>query len=144
MLKHAGLIIHLLSAAAGAGAAPTYVKPDESATAHVRSLIAAGSCDEAVAALKVGVKAKQPDALLLAGGMYDEGLCFAPDWIKALRLYTLADEFGNKSAIPRLITGYAKAGRDNGLALWWLAKSDARHYFPQQCVPRSDPEVDRI
>ena len=49
---------------------------------------------------------------------------------------------GNGAGIPRLIAGYAKAGRDNGMALWWLAKSSAKTHFPQQCVPRSDPDAD--
>jgi hypothetical protein len=141
MFKRTVLIICVL-AAATASAAPKYVKSDDGATAQIRHLIVAGRCQEAVDALKVGVKAKQRDVLLLAGSMYDEGLCLASNWDKAARLYVLADEAGNGSGIPRLITGYAKAGRDNGMALWWLAKSNARNYFPQQCIPRSDPDAD--
>ena len=141
MFKRTVLIIFML-AAATASAASQYVKSDDGATARIRSLIGAGRCQEAVDALKVGVKAKQRDVLLLAGTMYDEGLCVASDWNKAARLYALADEAGNGSGIPRLIAGYAKAGRDNGMALWWLAKSNARGHFPQQCIPRSDPDAD--
>ncbi|USX28557.1 hypothetical protein NHH73_09850 [Oxalobacteraceae bacterium OTU3CINTB1] len=141
MFKRTVPIICVLVAAT-ASAAPQYVKSDDDATARIRSLIVAGRCQEAVDALKVGVKAKQRDVLLLAGTMYDEGVCLASNWDKAARLYVLADEAGNGSGIPRLITGYAKAGRDNGMALWWLAKSNARTYFPQQCVPRSDPDAD--
>jgi hypothetical protein len=141
MFQRAVPIICLLATAA-ASAAPQYVKSDQAATARIRSLIVDGRCQEAVEALKVGVKAKQRDVLLLAGSMYEEGLCMASNWDKAARLYALADEAGNGAGIPRLIAGYAKAGRDNGLALWWLAKSSSRKDFPQQCIPRADPDTD--
>ena len=68
------------------------------------------------------------------------GVCVAPDWNRAVSLYMLADEAGNPSAVPHLVAGYAREGRDNGMALWWTAKS-AKAMFPAQCMPQADPEA---
>lgn len=135
----AGGVLYAL--AASAGAAPNYVDPDFKATRDIKRFVAVGNCGNAIEALKSGLKAKQPDVLLLAGTLYEEGMCVSSNWERAVSLYMLADQAGNKSAIPRLIAGHAMAGRDNGLALWWAAKSRLRDQFPVKCIPGSDPDA---
>jgi TPR repeat protein len=95
-----------------------------------------------VEALKSGLRAQRPGFLLLAGMMHDEGMCVKADWEKAVNLYMLALEAGSQTAAPRLVAGYARPGRDNGLALWWVAKSRVTAAFPRQCIPQADPEHD--
>lgn len=133
-----GLLGVLLTSA---NAAPKYVAPDFKATRGITALIESGQCKSAVEALKPSVKSKHPDVLLLAGTMYEEGLCVQRNWEKAASFYLLANEAGNGAAIPRLIAGYAIAGRDNGLALWWAAKAWGTRSFPGQCLPASDPDA---
>jgi TPR repeat protein len=120
----------------------SYFAPNQDAVREIRGWIEAGNCKGAVEGLKPGLKAKQPDVLLLAGVMFDEGLCVAPNWDKAAGLYMLADEAGNKSGIPRLVAGYAKPGRDPASALWWAAKWKAGG-LPAACRPKADPDADQ-
>jgi hypothetical protein len=139
----------LCALAGSAGAAPavnnpsiSYVAPNQEAVREIRGWLEAGNCKSAVEGLRPGLKAKQPDVLLLAGVMYEEGLCLTANWDKAAGLYMLADEAGNRSAIPRLMAGYAKPGRDNASALWWAAKWKEGD-FPRACKPTSDPDANQ-
>ena len=108
----------------------------------INILMAEGRCTQAVEALKSGVRAKRPGFLLLAGMMHDEGICVKADWEKAVNLYMLALQAGSQTATARLVAGYARPGRDNGLALWWVARSHVTDGFPRQCIPQADPERD--
>jgi hypothetical protein len=47
----------------------------------------------------------------------------------------LALKAGCQTAAPRLVAGYARPGRDNGLALWWVAKNRAAGALPGQGIP---------
>jgi hypothetical protein len=138
--RHLAVCASLCAVAATANAAPKYVEPDRNATAYINRLLKASNCKNVVEEIKSGVKSKQPDVLLLAGTLYEEGVCLAANWDKAAGLYMMADEAGNKSAIPRLIAGYARAGRDNGMALWWSAKSSLKERLPKPCIPSAHPD----
>jgi len=131
----------ILGSAQSAYAAPKYFDhPDRYATRRVAAYLASKDCPGAVNALNEGVKAKQRDVLLLAGSMFETGLCVKENWEKAAHYYQLADAAGNRAAVARLAAGYAVAGRDNAVALWWNA-----HYpvpGPDECVPKADPETD--
>lgn len=137
------LVGTIVALSASANAGPNYLNPDYAATTRIDRLVKDGECKQAVEALKPGLKSKQADVLLLAGTLFEEGICFKPDWVKAVSMYMLADEAGNRSAIPRLMGGYARAGRENGLALWWAAKSPMKKAFPANCIPKSDPDTDQ-
>jgi TPR repeat protein len=78
----------------------------------VSSYLANKDCPGAVGALNDGVKSKQRDVLLLAGAMFETGLCVKENWERAAYFYQLADKAGNKAAIHRLAAGYAVTGRD--------------------------------
>ncbi len=138
--RHLALCASLCTVTVSANAAPNYVEPNKQATEYINRLLKASNCKGAIEEIKEGIKSKQPDVLLLAGTLYEEGVCLAPNWEKAVGLYMLADDAGNKSAAFRLIAGYARADRDNGLALWWTAKSRFKDQFPKPCIPASHPD----
>lgn len=140
-MRHPFYFAVLLALAAPASASSNYLKPDNEALLRFSSFLASGDCAGAVEEIKRGVKAKQPDLILAAGGMFEEGVCVKQDWAKAVNLYLLADQAGNRSAIPRLAAGYAVAGREQGLALWWAARRPLG--IPAACVPAADPVQDQ-
>lgn len=113
--------------------------PHSKHTDSIEQLIAEGRCVPAVEALKAGLVAKKPEVMLLAGTMYDEGLCVKADWNRAAAFYMRAQDSGQRFALERLIAGYARPGRDNGMALYWAAQSPAHLGLPQECIPVADP-----
>jgi len=134
------LCTSLLLCTASVHAAPAYLEPDPDATRRVASYLASKDCSGAVKALNDGVQSKQRDVLLLAGAMFETGLCVKENWERAVYFYQLADKAGQKLAIHRLAAGYAVAGRDNALALWWAAQRPSD--LPRNCIPAADPEKD--
>lgn len=131
----------IIGSAPYAYAAPKYFPdPDRYATRRVAAYLASKDCPGAVNALNEGVKARQRDVLLLAGSMFETGLCVKENWEKAAHYYQLADAAGNRAAVPRLAAGYAVAGRDNAVALWWNAHHPVP--APDECVPKANPETD--
>lgn len=123
-------VLHLSPLVLGLLAAQACAEPDQ--YARRADLAAADSvllhvehkdCPGAVKALNKGLAAKHPSVLLMAGSMFEQGLCVKPDWDKAAGYYQHAHEAGNREALPRLISGYAEKNRDPGAALWWLAKN---------------------
>jgi hypothetical protein len=111
-------------------------------TASIERLLGDGMCTSAVDAIKSGLAAKKPYIMLLAGNMYEEGLCVKQDWGKAAGLYMRAEEAGQRFALLRLAAGYARPGRDNGMAIWWAARANGRDSFPARCIPAADPVKD--
>lgn len=111
--------------------------------AAIERLLGDGMCSSAVSAIKSGLAAKKPYVMLIAGNMYEEGLCVKPDWDKAAGLYMRAQEAGQRYAIQRLAAGYARPGRDNGMAIWWAARSNRSPVeYPARCIPAADPVHD--
>ena len=109
----------------------------------IERMLGDGLCAGAVDAIKSGLAAKKPYIMLLAGNMYEEGLCVKPDWNKAAGLYMRAHEAGQRHAIQRLAAGYARPGRDNGMAIWWAARSGDHITYPSRCIPAADPMNDQ-
>ena len=116
--------------------------PHNKHTDSIEQMIAEGHCVPAVDALKAGLAAKKPEVMLLAGTMYDEGLCVKPNWDRAAAFYMRAQDFRQRFALERLVAGYARPGRDNGMALYWAAQSPAHMGLPRECVPAADPLKD--
>lgn len=98
---------------------------------EVRSRIEARDCGAAVARLKAGLRAGHPEVWLLAGSMYEHGICVKADWDNAVTFYTQAYERGFPEAAERLAAGYADPARgpDIAAALWWSLRDrgGARH-----------------
>jgi hypothetical protein len=87
----------------------------------IRQRIRMQHCDGAVADLKAGLKKGFTEVSLLAGSMYDNGICVKRDWDRALVFYIQAWQGGMKEAADRLAAGYAapENGADVAAALWW-------------------------
>lgn len=131
----------LLCSAPVAHGAPKYFdSPDREATRRVASYLASKDCHGAVKVLTGDIKNRHRDVLLLAGSMYETGLCVKQNWEKAASFYQLADAAGSRAAIHRLAAGYAVAGRENALALWWAAHRPAA--LPKECIPAANPETE--
>jgi hypothetical protein len=103
-------------------AAVDYTEKDKKALESVLYPLEHNDCQAAIKALNQGLADKQHAMLLMAGSLYEQGICLKPDWERAANYYQRAHKAGYKAALPRLISGYAEKNRDPAAALWWLAK----------------------
>jgi hypothetical protein len=85
----------------------------------------------AIGALNNGLAAAYPGVLLMAGTMFDEGLCLKPNWERAERLYLRAQKAGHRGGRLRLIAGLAAPGSDPAAALWWAQQENGP--LPSPC-----------
>ena len=121
-------------AAATALAAPWVQTPrDREAVASVWTYIDAKDCPGAVRTLNAGVAQGHPSVLLLAGAMFESGICLKPNWERAVDFYQRADAAGHPRAASRLASGYAVpgAGLDRAAAIWWALRSGVA--LPAEC-----------
>ena len=136
------LVLGLLAAQAWAAPDEYARRIDLEAADSVLLHVEHKDCPGAVKVLNKGIAAKHPSVFLIAGSMFEQGLCVKPDWDKAALYYQLAHEGGKREALPRLISGYAEKNRDPGSALWWMAKHTA---LPAPCRSAShlanDPDA---
>lgn len=122
---------------------PEETELERESLARVSSAIRLGECGRAVKELNAGLKARHPGIFLLAGSMYETGVCLKPDWTRAERLYLQAAEAGHEGGRLRLVAGLAEKQRDVGASLWWLQQS--RVGVPAECrvagFVASDPDA---
>lgn len=112
---------------------------------EVRNRIAASDCGAAVERLKSGLKWGYPEVVLLAGSMYEHGICVKASWDTALTFYVQAHEGGAPEAAERIAAGFADPARgpDAAAALWWnlqgrgSARTEACAVSPQAAT---DPD----
>ncbi len=110
-----GLLLAMVMASAasttGAAADPARDPTGDAAVHDVRIRIEARNCGDAVDRLKAWLSKDVPKVALLAGTMYEHGVCVKRDWSKAVSFYSLAFEGA----------GYADPanGPDSAAALWW-------------------------
>jgi hypothetical protein len=106
----------------------------ERAVQAVTSAITRGDCVAAAAALNAGLAKQHPEVWLLAGAMFEDGLCLKANWERALNFYQRADNAGQPAAAFRLAGGYATpaGGRDLAASLWWAAR--AKTALPASCA----------
>ena len=95
------------------------------ATRAVVKAIEAKDCAGAVKELNAAMATASPDAWLLGGAMFEQGLCLKPNVEQAAGLYRRAAEAGRGDARSRLTALYAlpAAGPDKGAALWWAQQA---------------------
>jgi hypothetical protein len=119
----AGLAL-LLAVCTGDAAAITAERGRE-AVGRVHRSIADNDCQEAIKRLNAGLGDAYPEVQLLAGAMYDNGICVKRNWERASHFYLLAMDGGQKEAVYRLAAGYAapENGPDIGAALWWASRA---------------------
>lgn len=100
----------------------------------VGDAVARKDCPGAVAALNAGLAKAYPDVFVLAGAMFEDGICVRPNWDRAISLYQRAIAAGQPTAAARLAAGSASAagGRDKAATLWWAGQ--AKTALPQACT----------
>jgi hypothetical protein len=109
----------------------------------VRALVAARDCGAAVQRLRDGMTEARPEVALLAGSMYENGICVKRSWDHAMTFYTQAYRGGLPEAALRLAAGYADPaqGPDVAAALWWNQRDDGGLRYPA-CAVGKDAEQD--
>ena len=120
-----GLLALLLSLPCAAATPKPTPKPNATAVNDVRRWIEDGNCGNAVDRLKAGLNKGYPEVSLLAGSLYEHGLCVKRDWEKAVTFYAQAFEGGIVEGAERLAAGYADPvnGPDIAAAMWWGRKA---------------------
>ena len=118
------LLLSLLSLSVSAWVIDT---PGESAVSIITLRLEDGDCAVAVDWLKYGLKQEYREVMLMAGTMYDHGICVRRDWARAVGFYTQAHAAGMRRSAERLAAGYADPanGPDAAAALWWAWKGEA-------------------
>jgi hypothetical protein len=108
------------------------------ATKGVIKAIEARDCVEAVRQLNLALSGGSPEALLLGGAMFEQGLCLKQNTERASRLYVRAVDAGAGGARSRLAALYASpvGGLDKGVAIWWGLQANLP--LPKPCVVSSD------
>ncbi len=131
-----GAVALLLAAAAVAAMAAT------EATKAVVKAIEAKDCAGAVRELNAAMAGSSPEAWLLGGAMFEQGVCLKPNIERAARLYLRAAEAGRGDARARLAGLYAlpAAGPDKGAALWWAHQ--AALPLPAACQVTTEARAD--
>lgn len=126
-------------------AAVTSAHAASNVAARVTERVNASDCVGAVHLLKTGLADNDPGAALLAGTMYERGICLKQNWDSAVGNYILAHDAGDPAAAYRLAAGYATplAGPDPAAALWWMSKSGGKSLQEPCQIPeseRADPD----
>ena len=105
----------------------------EQAVDDVVAAVVQRDCAAAVSKLNAGLAKAYPEVVLLAGRMYEEGICLKPNWDRAVTFYQRALNAGQSTAAARLAAGYAApvGGRDRATALWWALR--AKTSLPAEC-----------
>ena len=113
------------------GVAPT--EAEKAAQAVVEAIVRR-DCAQAVSQLNAGLAKAHAELMLLAGAMYEDGVCLKPNWERALSFYEKAAAAGRSEAVARIAAGYAApaGGRDAAAALWWAQK--AKTALPAACA----------
>jgi hypothetical protein len=121
MRKLARLAIAGLLVSSANPAAATRATPGTQAAYDVRVDIEARDCAAATARLSEGLAKNYPEVNLIAGAMFEHGVCVKADWDRAVRFYSKAFDGGQKSAMYRLMSGFAapEHGPDMAAAMWW-------------------------
>ncbi|MDN3922882.1 hypothetical protein [Roseateles violae] len=125
-----GLLLLAPVAAPAAEQRPAPTRLETQAIDDVLVALQHRDCKLAAARLNEGMARKYAGIYLMAGTMYEQGLCLKPDWDRAARMYLMAHEAGHDAGAQRLVAGYAAPGRDPAAALWWASK-----HWPQNLLP---------
>jgi hypothetical protein len=137
-VRLAPLVALLLGGAALAAERPPESRAEARSVASVINALEHKDCERVVSRLNDGLAAKYPGIYMLAGALYEDGLCLKASWDRAQRMYQLAHESGHGGGMLKLVAGHALGGRDPAAALWWAQQ--ARQALPPPCVV---PEAQR-
>lgn len=143
----AALFLLSLSLPAGAAGAEAPSHYGEKAVSAIKGRIRLKDCAGAIDDLKTGLKKGFPEANMLAGSMYENGVCVKRDWERAIPFYIQAWEGGLREGADRLAAGYAapENGADVAAALWWAVRGRGRDWLPECAVGRAAAaDIDRF
>lgn len=119
-------------------------KPESQAIAAIHDAMRAQDCTLAASRLNEALKRKFASAYLLAGTMYEQGVCLKPDWERASTLYQQAAAAGEPQGRLRLVAGLAAGNRDRAAAMYWALEDQSLH-LPAECEAgrdlRKDPDA---
>lgn len=106
----------------------------EKAVQAVSEAVKQRDCAVAVAKLNAGLSKNHPEVLVLAGVMYEDGICLKPNWDRAVGFYQRALSAGYPGAAARVAAGFAApaGGRDKAASLWWALQ--AKTAMPAACT----------
>lgn len=138
---HSGVMCMLLMVSGIVSARPTDVD-EQNAVIDIIERVNAKDCAGAIERLNAGLAADSPRVALLAGNMYEQGICLKPNLDRAAGYYITAHNGGEHAAAYRLAAAYAtpEAGPDPAAALWWLKQTKGR-FGEQRCdVDKLDAE----
>lgn len=124
MRAAAALSLLLPALAAVAAQRPDESRAERLATESLAVAIEAKDCKLAVSRLNEGLASKYPGFYLIAGTMYEEGICLKANWERAQQLYLRGLESGHRGGAYKLVAGLAHGGRDPAAAVWWAQKLD--------------------
>lgn len=142
LVAGAALAVTLVSLAGPAAA--DRPSPAEKAVHAIAGAMKAGDCASAAELLNDGIARKYPEVYLVAGSMFENGVCLKRDWSRAKRLYIMAYDGGQRAAGYRLAAGFAapENGPDSSSALWWANRE--KHFGFKNCAVsaevNNDPE----
>ena len=128
----------LLAGSALAAEQPKETRGERGALSSVHAAIALQDCAAAVARLNEGLTRQYTGIFLMAGLMYEEGICLKPNWERAESLYLRAHAAGHRAGVLRLVAGHARNNRDPAAALWWAQQGKSAVIPPPCRVPESD------
>lgn len=139
-----GVLLALAAAPAGAaGRKEPPSKVEEQAVAGIHDALRASDCALVASRLNDGLKRKYPSVYLLAGTLYEQGLCLKQDWDRAARLFEQANDAGEPQGRHRMIAGLAEGGRDRAAAMYWAVEDPSG--LPEECRAghelRNEPEA---
>lgn len=126
-------------------AAARRVSSGDEVVRKVRLYVEARDCASAVSRLSEGLAKKYPEVNLLAGAMFEKGVCVKRDWDRAVGFYSNAFDGGQKAAMYSLMSGFAapEHGPDTAAALWW-ANRPTNDFSSSACrvsaANRDDPD----
>jgi TPR repeat protein len=106
----------------------------EKAVQAVVDAVSQRDCAAAAAKLNAGLAKAYPEVMVLAGVLYEDGVCLKPNWQRAVGFYEKAAAAGRAEALARIAAGYAApvGGRDMAAALWWSLR--AKTPLPAPCA----------
>lgn len=107
-------------------------------TKEVIKAIEARDCVAVVRELNLALATASPEALLLGGAMFEQGLCLKQNSERASRLYLRAADAGASGARSNLAALYASpaTGPNKGLAIWWGLQAGLP--LPKPCLVDND------
>ena len=131
-MRKQAVILTFVASTVSTLALPTQAASES--TKLVVQAIEARDCVAAARELNVALAGATPEALALAGVMFETGLCLKASPERAARFYMKAADAGASGAKSRLAGLYAlpASGPDRGAAMWWGMQANLP--LPKACM----------